>query len=211
LVNKPASAKSIIITMNTFNPSSPENALPYPDFGTYPTTMNPEEVVKIKGFGNLLFRPIRLADEKEMIDFHKRVSDESIYMRYFEHLSLEQRTDHERLVRICRNTSDFYAIVLEKQAGDSEKAAIMAVGRLTKTSEPYVATFDPLMTDAAHTPKIAKILLERLVELTRAFGFRTLTGEVLVADHEAVNLCRSLGFSIHTVPEGGLVDVSLSL
>jgi acetyltransferase len=197
--------------MNTSIPSSSKTGLPFPDFGIYPTTINVEKIVAVKGFGTLSLRPIRVADENEMIDFHSHISDESIYMRYFEHLSVEQRTAHERLVRICTNTSDFYAIVVEKQATDSEGAAILAVGRLTKDSDPYVATFDPLITDAAHTSKLAKILLERLIELTRAFGFLTLTGELLVADHDAINLCRILGFSIQTIPEDGLVDVTLEL
>jgi len=132
-------------------------------------------------------------------------------MRYFEYLGLDRRTSHERLVRICTNAPDSYAIVVERPATPDHPAAILAVGRLTKTLEPYVATFDTLMADEENTRQLAKLLLNRLVKLVHAFGFQFLTGELLVADHDTLNLCRSLGFSLQTLPENGLVRVTLDL
>jgi hypothetical protein len=88
---------------------------------------------------------------------------------------------------------------------------ILAVGRLTKTSEPSAATFDTLMIDEEKGPQLGKVLMLRLIKLARAFSFRVLTGELLVADHETLDLCRALGFSHQTVPEGGLVRVALDL
>jgi acetyltransferase len=146
-----------------------------------------------------------------MVDFHRRISDESIYMRYFEYLGLDRRTAHERLIGICTNTPESYAIVVERPATALRPAAIMAVGRLTKTSQPYAATFDTLITDDAQVTKLPKVLLARLIKIARAFGFQALTGELLVADHDALNLCRAFGFSVHTLLEDGLVRVTLDL
>jgi len=196
---------------NTTTPLSVPPAMPLPDLGGHPKRVTFNSIVTVKGHGELKIRPIQRDDEEEMIEFHGRISEESIYMRYFEYLKLDQRTAHERLVRICINTSESYAIVVEQPAALPRPAAILAVGRLTKTSKPYVVTFDTLMTDQESTPQLGKVLLKRLIKLAHAFGFQVLTGELLVADHDTLKLCRALGFSLQTLLEDGLVRVTLDL
>jgi len=186
-------------------------ATPVPDFGGRPRRINLDLIVAVKGHGKLKIRPIRLDDEETMIRFHEGISEESIYMRYFEYLGLDRRTSHERLVRICTNTPNSYAIVVERPAGRHKPAAILAVGRLTQSPEKGVATFDTLISDKENEPRLAKVLLHRLVTLSRAFGFRSLRGERLVADHDTLNVCRTSGFVLQTLPEGGIVRVTLRL
>ena len=48
-----------------------------------------------------LIRPIRPEDESLVVDFHGRLSDETVYQRFFTKLGYEQRVAHERLVRVC--------------------------------------------------------------------------------------------------------------
>ena len=36
-----------------------------------------------------------------MIKFHEKLSERSVYLRYFQPLKLTQRTAHERLTRAC--------------------------------------------------------------------------------------------------------------
>jgi len=195
----------------TFPPTTSTSVTRLPDFGGRPRRINLDQIAAVKGYGKLKVRPIRLDDEQEMIRFHKSISEESIYMRYFEYLGLDRRTDHDRLVRICTNTPDSYAIVIERFATPHHPAAILAVGRLTRTSETYVATFDTLITDEEKTTALGKVLVKRLVTLARAFDFMVLTGELLVADHEGLNLCRALGFTLQTLSQDGLVRVTLDL
>jgi acetyltransferase len=192
-------------------PSSVSQTLPAPDFSGRPRRINLEQMVAVKGLGKLILRPIRPEDEQEMVQFHQNISDESIYMRYFEYLGLDRRTAHERLVRICTNAPESYAIVVERPAALRRPAAILAVGRLTKTPQPLVATFDTLLTDDAQATKLPKVLLTRLIKIAHAFGFQALTAELLVADHDAQNLCRDLGFTLHTLPEDAMVRVTLPL
>jgi acetyltransferase len=198
--------------MNTSDaaPSVPQTP-PLPDFCGRPGRINLDQMVAVKGLGKLILRPIRLDDEQEMVQFHRGISDESIYMRYFEYLGLDRRTAHERLVWICTNAPESYAIVVEHPAALHRPAAILAVGRLTKTPQPYAATFDTLIIDDAQATKLPKVLLTRLIKIARAFGFQALTGELLVADHDALNLCRALGFSLQTLLQDGLVRVTLVL
>jgi len=56
-----------------------------------------------EGFGRLLMRPIKPEDEPLMVEFHRALSEESIHARYFAHMRLEGRINHERLARVAIN------------------------------------------------------------------------------------------------------------
>jgi hypothetical protein len=60
--------------------------------------------------------------------------------------------------------------------------------------------FDILIGDEEHIPKLAKILLGRLIYLGRAFRFQILAGKVLSIDKDAQNLCLRLAFAVQTRP-----------
>ena len=68
-------------------------------------------------------RPIRPEDEPAMIEFHKKLSERSVYLRYFQPLKLTQRTAHERLTRTCFIDYDReMALVAERQTGRRREA-----------------------------------------------------------------------------------------
>jgi acetyltransferase len=182
-----------------------------PDFSRRPHRMHLEQIVEVTGFSKLKLRPIRLEDESKMIDFHRYISPKSIFLRYFGYLGLDRRTSHERLVRVCTNTDEVYSIVIEQPAHRRTSVKILAVGRLIKTPEPYVAMFDILIGDEAHIPKLSSILLSRLIALGRAFRFKILAGKILDIDIDAINLCRSLDFTVQGFTKEGTVQVLLKL
>jgi acetyltransferase len=190
-------------------PASPNAQLP--NFGQHPSRSKLSHIETVKGVGKLQLRPIRPDDEQKMIRFHERLSEENVYMRYFEYLGLDRRTTHERLVHVCTNTPESFALVAEHMPEAGQPAEIMAVGRLTRTPEPSTASFDTLIADEAHEETIRHILLKHLVAVARVFGFHALMGELLVADHDTSNLCRKLGFSLKTLPKDGLVRVTINL
>ncbi len=173
--------------------------------------MHLEQIVEVTGFSKLKLRPIRLDDESKMIEFHRVLSPKSICLRYFGYMGLDRRTSHERLVRVCTNTPEVYSIVIEQPAHTRTSVKILAVGRLVKTPEPYVAMFDILIGHEAHIPKLGKILLRRLISLGRAFRFQILAGKFLGIDREAINLCQSLDFAVQDLTEKSLVQVLLKL
>ncbi len=182
-----------------------------PDFSRRPRRLVLEQIVEIAGFSKLKLRPIRLDDESRMVEFHRGLSTKSICLRYFRYLGFDRRTSHESLVRVCSNTPDVYSVVIEQPAHTPRSVRILAVGRLIKAPEPHVALFDVLIGHEAHIPKLAIILLHRLIRLGRAFGFRILAGKVLGIDEDAVNLCRSLNFTVQNPTEAGVVQVLLKL
>ena len=181
--------------------------------GFLPELERPESdrTITVKEFGRLVLRPITPADEKPMIRFHESLSEEGIYLRYFEHISLDTRTLHERLARVCTNSADSYAIVAERHETSHHPAEILAVGRLTTTEKPKSASFALLMSDQAMTTELPEHLLTRQIEIARVQGFEAVEGELLVCDHDTVTLCRKLGFQTRTILEEGFVRVNLAI
>jgi acetyltransferase len=182
-----------------------------PCFGGHPDGLHLERIIKVRGQGKFRMRPIQLDDEEDMIHFHKHVSEESVYMRYFQYMGLDQRTTHERLISICTNTPASYAIVIERITRDHFHPNIVAVGRLTKTLRLFIAAFDILLIEEERTPQLAKILIQQLIDLARGFGFLVLQGEMLMADHFTLDVCQGLEFQRMMADEDGLVSVSRDL
>jgi acetyltransferase len=167
--------------------------------------------MRVKDLGRILLRPIRPEDEPLMKVFHAALSEETVYTRYFAHLSLESRVRHERLTRICANDDDSFALVAVSSGPAARPAAIYAVGRLSRTEDPAAVDFALLVSDKTQGRGLGSGLMKRLITLARSCGFQRLTGEVLVANHEMLYVCRQFGFSLHTVTGEGLVSVSREL
>jgi acetyltransferase len=76
-------------------------------------------------------RPIRPEDEHRMVNFHERLSERTVYQRYFHHMKLEQRVAHDRLARICFVDYDRQVVmVAERTNPDSGLREIVGVARL---------------------------------------------------------------------------------
>ena len=69
-------------------------------------------------------RPIRPEDEPKMVRYQETLSDRSVYLRYFHHLPLTARVNHERLTRVCFIDYDREMVLV----AESTDAEIVAVG-----------------------------------------------------------------------------------
>jgi acetyltransferase len=81
------------------DPETREEDLPSTAIRPYPTQYVSHE--ELRDGTSVTIRPIRPEDEPLMVKFHETLSEESVYMRYFHMMNLDQRTTHERLTRIC--------------------------------------------------------------------------------------------------------------
>ena len=78
---------------------------------------------------SLVVRPIRPEDEGLLVAFHRALGESSVRQRYLAPLRLDQRTTHERLIRVCFSDYDRdIALVVEHrpadgQAGDRRRRA----------------------------------------------------------------------------------------
>jgi acetyltransferase len=141
-------------------------------------------------------RPIRPEDESLMISFHRGLSERSVYMRYFESLSLAARTAHQRLERICfadpERQTVLVATLLAPRDGEER---IVAVGRLSKLQDSAVAEVALLVSDEFQGRGLGTELLHRLIESARNRGITRLTGEMLRDNTAMQRLLKKFGFT----------------
>lgn len=188
-----------VILRSEQEPPVPLAIRPYPSQYTWPFREG------------ITIRPIRPEDEPLVIQFHRHVSDYSIYLRYFHPIKYSARIAHERLVRICFNDYDReIALVAEKQ---EPEATILGISRLSKKHGlPEEAEFALLVADPYQRQGIGTELLTRLIQVARCEGIRRLTGEVLSENEGMRRLCRRLGFQLLPSSEDpGLLRATLDL
>jgi acetyltransferase len=177
---------------------------PYPAQYVSDWTMQDGERVTI--------RPIRPEDEPLMIEFHKKLSERSVYLRYFQPLKLTQRTAHERLTRICFIDYDReMALVVERKTRDG-KPDIIAVGRLSKIHGRPEAELAALVQDELQGKGLGVELYRRLIQVARDQNLKMVHSNMLGENKEMQHLCKRLGFHLSAPDlEDNLVLAELTL
>jgi acetyltransferase len=123
---------------------------------------------QLKNGTQVRIRPIRPEDEPAMIQFHKKLSESTVYMRYLGFLKLEQRIAHERLTRICFIDYDQeMVLVAEWPNAPSGQSEIVGVGRLSKLHGRNEGEFAVLVRDDFQRLGLGNELLTRLLAVAR--------------------------------------------
>jgi acetyltransferase len=146
-----------------------------------------------------VIRPIRPEDEPLIVKFHEKLSEQTVYRRYFEHLHLSDRVRHERLTRICFNDYDReIALVAEHEAPTTGERQIVGVARLSKSHTANDAEFAVLVADEYQRRGIGTELLRRLVTIGRDEKLHHITGEILRDNYGMLRASRNVGFEIRS-------------
>lgn len=189
--------------------SIPDSQLPRPVIRPYPAQYVGEWTMK--GGTAVTIRPIRPEDEPRMIDFHHKLSDRSVYLRYFQPLKLTQRTAHERLTRICFIDYDReMALVteLKKPDGTSE---IIAVGRLSKLHGSTEAEIAVLVRDEFQHKGLGTELVARLIKVAQDERLTAVASTMLGINREMRAICNRLGFALTVDMEEDLVNARAAI
>jgi acetyltransferase len=161
---------------------------------------------------DFVIRPIRPEDESLVVDFHGRLSNETVYQRYFTKLGYEQRVAHERLVRVCFTDYDReVALVAERLDPDSDKLGIAAIARLIRLHNSNTAEFSLIVADDYQGHGLGTEMVRRLIEVGHAEGLDRMVAEILGANGGMVRICEELGFTIAADEEGDTLQAELAL
>jgi acetyltransferase len=152
-------------------------------------------------------RPIRPEDEPAMVRFHETLSERSVYLRYFHLMNLEQRTQHERLTRICFIDYD-REMALVAQTADHE---ILGVGRLTKIQGSSEAEVAILISDKWQGRGLGKELLARLLIVGADEKLTRLTADILPDNRDVMRVCEKLGFALKHSLDDEVVHAEFTL
>jgi acetyltransferase len=140
-------------------------------------------------------RPIRPEDEPLLVKFHEPLSEQSVYMRYFRALNLDQRTAHERLTRICFIDYDReMALVAVRRNPQSGEQEILGVGRLSKGLQGDEAEFALLISDKFQRQGLGTELLKRLLQIGEDEEIKKVTAYMLPQNRGMKRIAENLGF-----------------
>jgi len=152
----------------------------------------------------ILIRPIRPEDEPMIAKFHERLSERSVYLRYFHLMDLERRVSHDRLIRTCFNDYDRdIALVAEHRSTETSEHEILAVGRMRRINSTD-AELAVLITDEYQGRGLGTELSRRIIEIARAEKLERVIAEVLPENMHMQRVCRELGFKMNQHSDGGV-------
>ncbi|RMH70911.1 MAG: GNAT family N-acetyltransferase [Gemmatimonadetes bacterium] len=185
-------------------PQVQDDELPRPAIRPYPSHLMEHWTTK-NGL-DVLIRPIRPEDEPLLVDFHRTLSDESIYFRYFHPLGLEQRVAHERLSRLC-----FIDYDREMALVAVHENKIIGVGRLSKRTGTTEGEYAIIISDHAQRSGLGTHLLRKLVEIGRAEGLTRIVADILPENRGMQIVSKKVGFTLRHDFDEDVVKATIEL
>jgi acetyltransferase len=176
-------------------------AMPKPAIRPYPGQYADTHVIET---GQSIFiRPIRPDDEPLMSAFHATLSERSVFMRYFEFLSLDARIAHDRLSQMCFVDYDRHIAFVALLAD-----AIVGVGRLIRIPNTSSAEVAFAVSDALQGQGVGAKLVEAAIQFARQEGISTLAAIFLSENTAMRKLLERNGF---VIPDLGAGEVQATL
>jgi acetyltransferase len=166
---------------------------------------------KMTDGSEVVIRPIRPEDEPLMIPFHEKLSERSVYLRYFQPLKLTQRTAHERLTRICFIDYNREMALVAERKNEAGAPELLAIGRLSKIHGRDEAELAAVAIDDAQHKGLGTELYRRLIEVAREDKLKTLISNMLPENREMRALCVKLGFKMRASVEDNMILAELDL
>ena len=184
--------------------------LPRPAIRPYPT----QYVAPWTGKDGLTvtIRPIRPEDEPLVVRFHEKLSEDTVYLRFFQTLKLSRRIAHDRLIRTCHIDYDReMALVADYKDPQTGEREIIAMGRLSRLYDRDEAEFSLEVRDGFQRRGLGTELLRRLVAIGRDERLHRLSAVILPQNQGMLRICSKLGFHTHLMEPDHLMHSELIL
>jgi RimJ/RimL family protein N-acetyltransferase len=141
---------------------------------------------------NLDIRAINQNDEERLVAFFSRLSRHAVYLRFHNVLTHLSEKEAKRFCNVdYHNTFALVAIIKE---GQEEK--IIAVGRYYRLPHSDEAEIAFVVEDKYQHKGIGTHLLKQLATIAREKGIRNFQAEVLVENHDMIQVFKESGFPL---------------
>jgi GNAT superfamily N-acetyltransferase len=151
-------------------------------------------------------RALQPGDRDELAAAVRRMSDESIYRRFFS----AKRHFTDRELEFYTSVDFVSHVALVAALTEGERFVIAGGGRYVAT-EPGAAEVAFAVDDAHQGLGIGKLLMKHLVAIARLSGLHRLTAEVLAGNAAMLKVFEKSGLRVHTQRERDTVHVTLEL
>ncbi|MFH1475481.1 MAG: GNAT family N-acetyltransferase, partial [Chloroflexota bacterium] len=137
---------------------------------------------------------------------------ETVVQRYLRRLGFDERTAHERLIRICfLDYARELALVAEGDHPETGAPEIIGIGRLSRVFGTDDARVAVLVTDARQGKGVGTELLRRLVEVARAEGVATIGAEMRAENVGMRRAVEKVGFTLRPGATDDVVRAEMRL
>jgi acetyl coenzyme A synthetase (ADP forming)-like protein len=161
------------------------------------------DVVLLDG-GTVHLRPARPTDADRLLDLYSRLSDESLYLRFFSPVTAPIALDLEHLTDLDYDRQ--FSLVAE--LGD-ELIAIARYTRAAGTGDVAEVAFT--VDDRQQGRGVGSVLLEHLAAIAREHGVRRFVAMTMVSNTRMLGVFADAGFAVDRAFDGATVDVSFDI
>ncbi len=173
------------------------SAHPYHHLAIHPYPAHLVTPVQLNDGTEIIIRPIRPEDAEIEQQFVRDLSSESKYFRFMNSI---RELSLEMLVRFTQiDYHNEMALVAVKPHGDSEEE--LGVARYMTNVDNTSCEFALVVSDRWQKKGIARLLMQKLVEVARNRGLETMEGQVLANNVRMLALMISLNFQISNDPD----------
>jgi acetyltransferase len=146
--------------------------------------------IKVDG-ANIEIRPIKPEDEPLVIKFHNALSKKTVRERFLKDITLEERIDHNRLIRIC--AADYDKSIAIIALHDNE---IIGIARLSKIWGSKAGSFTAIIIDKMQNKGIGTKMIQSLIDISRQEGIENIFSYIEKSNYKANSLFKKFGFKL---------------
>lgn len=150
----------------------------------------------------VFFRPIKMTDEEMMKDLFYRLSEQTIYHRFFRSLKSMPHRDLVHFIHIDY-TSEMGIVGIVQDPDKPEHEEIICIGRYYLNRSTNVAEVSYLVRDDFQKRGIGSYLVKYLARIARENGIAGFEAEILPDNPPAMKVLHKLGFPVETIASAG--------
>ena len=147
------------------------------------------------------FRPIQITDESLMKDLFYRLSEQTVYHRFFRSLKSMPHRDLVHFVHIDYS-NEMALLAIVRDAERPEREEIIGVARYYLNRATNFAEVSYLVRDDYQSRGIGSFLVRYLARIAREQGIAGFDAEILADNVVAMRILQKLGFPVETVARG---------
>ncbi len=157
----------------------------------------------------LMLRAIRSDDEERLHDTFERMSERSVYLRFFSPLKRLPEGLAHRLANV--DYQDRFALVASSKDKDDGREVLQGVARYDRIAGTTSAEVAIAVVDDLQGRGLGSELLLRLAAMARASGITEFMLMVLPENQSMLRLLQRLGWSHHTQLMAGTYQISFDI
>ncbi len=174
--------------------------------GEYPDHLETSRTTKHNM--RIFLRPVKISDETLIKDFYYKLSDKSLYQRFF---SIRRHLPHDELQKhfvVIDYTQEMIILAVKRYLGQEVITGLAqyCIGEDTLSAEVSIVVRDDFQGKG-----IGFELLSYLVTVAKSHGLHTFTAEILPDNNAVYSLIEKLGLHYDRKWEGGLIHLVIHL